>query len=110
MQKQEIINIVITQAPAQEDEKFNRWYNEVHVPLLLKFPKLKSVTRYKVMGELSQPEQYVAIYRFKNKPDFEAFVNGPERAAALKELQETWGNKLKITSVVPCESIKDWQR
>jgi hypothetical protein len=110
VQKQEIINIVITQAPAREDEKFNQWYNEVHVPLLLKYRKLTSVTRYKVLGESSQPDQYVAIYRFKNKSDFEAFVNGPERAAALKEMEQTWGNKLKITSVVPCESIKDWQQ
>ena len=110
MEKQEIINIVITEAPPQEEERFNKWYNEVHIPLLLKYPKLKSVTRYKVMGESSQPAQYVAIYRFKNKPDFEAFVKGPERAAALKEMQGTWGSKLKITSVVPCESIKDWQQ
>ena len=110
MDKEEIINIVITLAPAQEEEKFNKWYNEVHIPLLLKYRKLKSVTRYKVMGESPQSAQYVAIYRFKNKLDFEAFVNGPERAAALKELQETWGHKLKITSVVPCESIKDWQQ
>jgi uncharacterized protein (TIGR02118 family) len=109
LEKQEILNIIITQAPAQEEEKFNRWYNEVHIPMLLKCPKVQSAARYKVVGDTAQPGQYVAAYRFKNKADFEAFLKSPERDAALKEMQGTWGNKIKIISIVPCESIKDWQ-
>ncbi len=109
MNKQEIIHIVITRPPTKDDKKFNQWYNEVHVPLILKFKKITSVTRYKVVAD-SEPAQYVAIYRFKNKADFDAYLKSPERDAALQEMQETWGNKIKIDSVIQCESIMDWQQ
>jgi hypothetical protein len=107
--EKEMLHVVITEPPAQDEEKFNKWYNEVHIPMLLKSKKLKSVTRYKVAAASSQPAQYTAVYRFKNKADFDAYQGCPERAAALKEMKETWGSQIKITGVAAWETIEEWQ-
>ena len=45
-----VINIVGTRCQPDDDAKFNKWYNEVHIPMLLKCKELKGVTRYKIAG------------------------------------------------------------
>jgi hypothetical protein len=50
-----VINIVATRCQPVDDEKFNRWYNEVHIPMLLKYKKLLGVARYKVITESTLP-------------------------------------------------------
>ena len=42
-----IINIVATECRPEEEERFNKWYNEVHVPMLFKYKGMKRVTRCK---------------------------------------------------------------
>jgi len=110
MEKGMIRHIITTQCPPQDEAKFQKWYNEVHIPMLLKFKRLMGATRYKVITEPTQPNQYVAVYKFANRQDFEAFGASPELAAALKELQGTWGESIKITSMAQWELIKDWER
>jgi len=38
-----ILNIVASDCPAELEDKFNRWYNEVHIPMLFLFKGLKTV-------------------------------------------------------------------
>jgi uncharacterized protein (TIGR02118 family) len=103
-----IINIIATQCQPQDEEKFNKWYNEVHIPMLLKFKGLKGVARYQITDESSRMPRYLALYRFASQKDYEAFQKSPEVAAAIKEMQETWGNKVELTSRTQCELIKEW--
>ena len=65
--------------------KFNKWYNEVHIPMLMKSGYLKGVSRYKAVGKAGDPPRYIAIYKFANMKDFEAHQASPELAAAKKK-------------------------
>ncbi len=105
-----IINIVGTRCQPADDAKFNKWYNEVHIPMLFKSNKLKSVTRYKIVGESSGQPTYIAIYHFDSQKDFQEFGKGPEMEAARKEMQESWGQKIEIASRVQYEVIKEWKK
>jgi antibiotic biosynthesis monooxygenase (ABM) superfamily enzyme len=105
-----IINIVSTKCQPKDEEKFNKWYNQVHIPMLLKAPQLHEVVRYKVIEESSKSPRYIAVYKFANRKDFEAFEKGPELAAGIKEMQGTWGKKVEITSVVAHELVKDFKK
>jgi hypothetical protein len=55
-------------APGTDDE-FNRWYNEVHIPELLRIPGFKAATRYRVadaqMGRRSPDHRYLALYEIE---------------------------------------------
>lgn len=103
-----MINIVATQCQPIDEEKFNKWYNEVHIPMLMKFKGLKGVSRYKSISESSQSPRYIAIYKFGSFKDFEAFNKSPELAAALKEMQESWGTRVELMSRIQYELIKEF--
>jgi uncharacterized protein (TIGR02118 family) len=105
-----VINIVGTQCTPADEAKFNQWYNEVHIPMLLKYPGLKGVARYKVIDESSKQPKYIAVYRYASRKDMEGMGSSPAFAAAIKEMQESWGQKIEITSRLQYELIKDWNK
>lgn len=46
---------VLTNAEADREEDFERWYNEVHVPDLLRVPGVVGVTRGKLASSQTKP-------------------------------------------------------
>jgi uncharacterized protein (TIGR02118 family) len=106
-----ILNMVATQCPPENEAKFNKWYNEVHVPLLFKFKGMKRVTRYRLVTEAEGCPAYMAIYEFDTKEDLEKNMKSPEFAAAIAEMRESWpggGFELKWSGTY--EPIKTWER
>jgi len=108
MASKPIINIVATQCQPVDEAKFDKWYNEVHIPMLMKFKGLKSVARYKSISESSKSPRFIAIYKYASAKDFEDMNKSPELAAALKEMQETWGQRIELTSRIQYELIKEF--
>jgi len=108
MADKQIIFIVGTQCQVKDEAKFNKWYDEVHIPMLMKSGKVMGVSRYKVVGKPGEALRYIAIYKFASMKDFEAFEASPELAAARKEMQETWGSNAEVTSRVQYELVKDF--
>ena len=106
-----IILIRATQCQPEVEEKFNKWYDEIHIPLLLKFKGITEVTRYKLMNETEEYPKYLAIYKFESQSTLEAYETSPELVAALAELKETWkegGFESKWR--VQYEVMKTWKR
>ncbi len=110
MAKERIINIVATECPHALEEKFNKWYNEVHIPMLMKFKGIKKVTRYKVMDDDKAKGNYVAVYEYDSKEDLAALNNTPEFKAAIEEMNDTQSKGLKfgIKWGMACEPLKTW--
>jgi uncharacterized protein (TIGR02118 family) len=104
-----IINVVSTQCQPADEVKFNKWYDEVHIPMLFKSKKLLKVARYKVI-ETGKPPRFLAIYNFASLKDFEEFGKGPEMDDAKKDMQATWGQKVEVTSRVQYELIREWKK
>ena len=113
-----IIIVGLTCQPDKE-ESFNIWYNEKHVPDLLRFKGVRMVTRYKTLTRF-QPRQgypdvdypaYVTIYELENPESVEAFESSPEFAYAVKDARETWsGGGFKPVWWVRLESLKTWEQ
>lgn len=108
MANKQILNIVTTQCQPQEEEKFNKWYNDTHIPMLLKFGRIQPVGRYKVISKETALPQYIAIYRFPDYKVFEEFEKSSELDAAIKEMIETWGKRIDTISRIQYETIKEW--
>jgi uncharacterized protein (TIGR02118 family) len=111
MAKARILNIVATECPPEDDTKFNKWYNEVHIPMLIKYKGIKRVTRYKTTEEKGARPKYLAIYEFDNIKELQGMTSSPELKAALEEMQETQKNcKFEIKGATIYEPIKTWGR
>ena len=121
-----VINIVGTICFPEKEERFNQWYNEKHVPTLMKFTGIKRATRYRLVsapkgaqgvnplsaetGKEGYPK-YLAIYEFEDDEAFERYEGSPEAAAA----REDWFSaKEEIAAEmlwrVQYESMKTWAK
>jgi len=111
MAKTRILNIVSTECAPDKDAKFNQWYNEVHIPLLMKYKGIKKVTRYKVLQAPQEKPKYLAVYEYDNKEDLNGMMGSPEFKVAREEMEQTWkGQMFDIKWAVSGEPIKTWER
>ena len=111
METKPIIHIAATHCHSELEEKFNKWYNEVHIPMSLKFEGLKEVTRYKLISKIEGHLPYLSICRFDNIEAFKAYEVSPERAAASEEMNQTWKyGGFEIEWRLQYELIKNWKR
>ena len=108
MVQRPMLNIITTQCSPRDEARFNRWYNEVHIPMLMKYKGVKGVARYKVTSEKTEKPQYIAIYRFNSQKDFEDFGKSPEFAAAIEEMKQSWPQGIEIISRTQHELIQEW--
>ena len=109
MSSKPMMNLVATQCRPEVEEKFNKWYDEIHVPMLMKFKGMKEVTRFKPINRTDEHPIYLAAYLFENQEAFKAYGNSPELAAALEEMNGTWKEEgFKVVSRVQYEPIKTW--
>ena len=80
-------------APELEDE-FNKWYNEVHMPLVMKGGMLKAATRYELTDAVkSDLPKYMNICEFEDRETFEKWLASDELAAARKDKAEVMDGK-----------------
>ncbi len=108
MAKRPIINIITTQCQPADEARFNKWYNETHIPMLRKFKGVKGVARYKIINDKAEKPQYIAVYHFDSLKDFEDFGKSPELAAAIAEMKESWPQGIEIVGRVQHELIQQW--
>ena len=100
MTGQTVFYFVAADCSPDVEDKFNAWFDDVHIPLLLKFHRLRSVTRYK----LAQPDpparkhyrlveqwpKYLTTYEFDSLDAAMEYLQSPELEAARQEMQQTW--------------------
>ena len=111
MESSPVINVVATECQPEVEEKFNKWYDEIHIPLLFKFKGMKKVTRYKIAKETEEYPSYLTLYEFENRKACEEYENSSELAAARAEMNETWkGGGFEIKWRVQYEALKIWER
>jgi len=89
MENKKVIMVGAIESP-REEEKYNKWYNEVHGPMLLKFKGLLQIDRYKILTANPDQPRYFNIMTFASQQDMEAYATSPERMAALEEVKKSW--------------------
>ena len=77
-----VLLVVKATITKDQEDAFNRWYNEEHVPQLLRFPGAVSARRYKaIMGE--DKYQYMAVYELEDEATFRRLMDSEH----MKELR-----------------------
>jgi len=110
METARFLNIVAIDCQPEQEARFNKWYNEVHIPMLLKFDGMLGVTRYRLLGGSEGQAKYLAIYEFTDKTSLDAYQKSPELAAARDEMNQTWkGKGFDIKWRAQYEPIKTWK-
>jgi hypothetical protein len=117
-----IFNVVASECRPADEEDFVKWYDEVHIPLLLKFKGLREVTRYELVEKgmrkqihtTFKPEdnaKFLVFYGFEDKEAMAGFPDSPEVTAAQKEMKETWKDrKITIKWIAQYEPMRIWKK
>jgi antibiotic biosynthesis monooxygenase (ABM) superfamily enzyme len=116
MSSKPLIWIVGIQCRAEDEAKFNAWYDDVHVPMLLQGDFAKKVSRFKLsdkeyhVGTTTQlcPD-YLTIYEFDGPEQFDAWMNGKGRAEAGEDKSKTWSeNPYEVRWATRYDLVKAW--
>jgi antibiotic biosynthesis monooxygenase (ABM) superfamily enzyme len=106
-----IINMVVSECQPEVEEEFNKWYDEIHIPMLFKYKGMTKVTRYKVLDQSGEHPSYLAVYEFEDRPTYQAYENSPEIVEARAEMKETWKEGgWEIKQRVQYEELKTWEK
>ncbi len=83
-----VLFIVKATIPKDQEEAFNRWYNEDHCPRFLRYPGAVSAHRYRaIMGE--DTYQYIAVYEVQDEPTFRALMESDH----MRDLKADYDDK-----------------
>ena len=87
MPSHKIIQIVASVSTPEKEVAFNKWYTEVHVPMLFAYEGVKQASRYQRIGEDEQGAKFLAIYEFESKEAMEAFPKSDAFADAIEDFE-----------------------
>ena len=118
------IHMVGMICPPEKEEKFNQWYNEKHVPALMKFNGVKRAIRYRMAAKTPAGEtqsaltvakesypKFLAVYEFGDQQSFQRYEKSPEHAAVREDwLAAKDDLGAEIFWRVQYESIRAWER
>ena len=106
-----MVSIVATECKADLEDKFNQWYNDVHIPMLMKYDGLKKSSRYKLAGDDKEHAPYLAIYEYETEQAMAGFNTSPEFIAAIEEMQDSWKDGgIDIKWMANYSLIKSWEK
>jgi len=106
-----VMNMVMVDCRTEVDEKYNEWYNKVHIPKCLEYDGMLRATRYRLLKGPLGHARYLTLYEFKDQNAMDAFPNSPECKAATQEMRETWRDKdFEIKLAAQYETIGVFER
>jgi quinol monooxygenase YgiN len=111
MEAGRVINIVAAECHPEDEAKFNKWYNEIHIPMLFTYDGMLAVTRYRMVGGPEGQARYLAVYEFKDQAALDGFQKSAEMAAAREEMGQTWKARgFDIKWRAQYEPLKTWKK
>jgi uncharacterized protein (TIGR02118 family) len=86
-----VLFMVKATIPKDKEAAFNKWYNEVHVPMFLQFNGAVSARRYKaILGE--DKFQYMAMYEIKDEATFKRMMESDHMKALKADYDAKFGS------------------
>jgi quinol monooxygenase YgiN len=103
------IHMVEVDCKPEVEIKYNKWYNEVHIPMILRYDGILRATRYQLLSGPPGQARYLTIYEFKDQDAMESFPKSPEYTAVDEELKQTWkGKEFEVKLAAKFEMIGTW--
>ena len=84
------IMIAANECTSEVEDEYNRWYNEVHLPMFFEYKGLRKASRYKLKGDIPGVSKYLAVYEFENEEDMKGFANSDAMKKAIADFDQKW--------------------
>ena len=105
------INLVMVDCLPDLEQKYNEWYDRVHIPMCLKYSGMLRATRYRLLSGPAGHARYLTVYEFRDQAAMDAFPKTPECTASTQEMRQTWRDgDFKIKVAAQYETIQVFER
>jgi hypothetical protein len=112
--------IVLTDIDAGAEDEWHRWYDEVHLPNMLRVPELKWAARYDIVADPHSaplPYRFATVQGFASAADFDRYRASTRFPQLRDEYVERYGSTSRLGRLVlekrPAwrgrESADQWQ-
>jgi Domain of unknown function (DUF4286) len=92
-----IMYVVRIRIPVREEEDWNKWHNEEHVPAVLAQPGFLQVRKFKSISNSSKESEYFVLYELQNQAAYDKYVKSAEGEKLRQQYLDTYGAKTTIT-------------
>ena len=91
-----VLFVVRATITADQEDAFNAWYHDEHIPMLLRYKGAVSARRYrKFLGE--DADQYMVQYEFESEETFERFLESDHLVELKSEYDANFGTTSERT-------------
>ena len=104
----QVIDILEHRYHGKDADEIDQWYHEIHIPILFKSDKVRSIARYKVTGESSEFVRYFVICKYDSEQDFEEFLASQEFRDAGEGRPEKLSPEIHDVRPIHCELVREW--
>ncbi len=74
----------------EKEEEFNKWYDEVHVPDVLKASGVIGASRYVATRASEGQPKYLAVYELETEQAIDSVLASPELGKAREDFHANW--------------------
>jgi Domain of unknown function (DUF4286) len=85
-----VLFMVKATIPKSHETAFNQWYDDTHVPDVLKFPGVVSARRYRAL-EGDDTYQYMAVYEVRDEKTYRALMKSDHMTALRADYDKHFG-------------------
>jgi hypothetical protein len=89
---EKLVLIVASECDAEVEDDYNAWYNDVHLPMFMKYEGLKRTSRYQLGSDSPDCARYLAFYEFETPEALAGFTESEAYAEAVRDFDAKWKN------------------
>ena len=104
-------------AGPEKKAKFDKWFEEEHVPIQFKARGMKKAIRYKLgepvmAGKAEDYPDYLTVYEFEDRKSFDEYRTGPVYDEVHQNVMKNWpeGRPFKIMWRLVYETVTEWNK
>lgn len=91
-----IFYVVRIRISTRDQEQWNRWHNEDHIPKVLEQPGFLSVRKFRSLSSTGMEAEYIVCYELRNQAAYDKYVQSEEGALLRQHYLDGFGTKTKI--------------
>ena len=112
MPAHKIMQIVASESTPEKEKDFNKWYSDIHLPMLFGYEGVKHASRYRLIGDDDKNNaKFLAVYEFDSMKDMEAFPESKAFKNAIDDFEENHESLgFKMRWVAAYELVSELER
>jgi antibiotic biosynthesis monooxygenase (ABM) superfamily enzyme len=85
MDSNRVIFVMGTDISPDKEEKYNEWYDNTHLAMVLKCPGMLQARRYQIVKQSPNCPKYITIYDLANEASIDASNSSAEMSAVRED-------------------------